>query len=71
MTLCCRRSAGINCGVLLIRNTDWARAFFADVGQYAYMPKAELVGTMRPVRRPSYILARDSKSLSRRFGSLF
>ena len=42
--------AGINCGVLLIRNTKWARQFFADVGQYAYMPEAELVSTMRPVR---------------------
>ena len=41
---------GINCGVLLIRNTDWAREFFADVGQYAYMPKEELMSTMRPVR---------------------
>ena len=43
-------AAGINCGVLLIRNTDWAREFFADVGQYAYMPKEELMSTMRPVR---------------------
>lgn len=47
--------AGINCGVLLIRNTDWAREFFADVGQYAYMPKKELVGTMRPVCHPPVI----------------
>ena len=36
--------------MLLIRNTDWAREFFADVGQYAYMPRKELVATMRPVR---------------------
>ena len=43
-------SAGINCGVLLIRNTVWAREFFADVAQYAFMPKAELMSTMRPVR---------------------
>ena len=42
--------AGINCGVLLVRNTDWAREFFADVGQYAYMPKEELMSVMRPVR---------------------
>ena len=42
--------AGINCGVLLIRNTDWAREFFTDVAQYAFMPKAELMSTMRPVR---------------------
>ena len=43
-------SAGINCGVLLIRNTNWARDFFANVVQYAFMPKAELMSTMRPVR---------------------
>ena len=36
--------------MLLIRNTDWAREFFADVAQYAYMPKEELMSTMRPVR---------------------
>ena len=37
--------------MLLIRNTDWAREFFADVIQYAYMPKEELETRMRPVRR--------------------
>ncbi len=48
------RHTGINCGVLLIRNTDWAREFFADVIQYAYMPKEELEASMRPVRnRPT------------------
>ncbi len=51
-------SAGINCGVLLIRNTDWAREFFADVAQYAFMPKAELMSTMRPVRMSPQIDAR-------------
>ncbi len=43
-------SAGLNCGVLLIRNTEWARDFLADVAQYAFMPRAELMSTMRPVR---------------------
>lgn len=42
--------AGINCGVLLIRNTGWARTFFADVGQYSYMDKATLDRDVRPVR---------------------
>ena len=42
--------AGINCGVLLIRSTEWARTFFADVGQYSYMDKATLDRNVRPVR---------------------
>ena len=36
--------------MLLIRNTDWSREFFADVIQYAYMPREELQTTIRPVR---------------------
>ena len=42
--------AGINCGVLLIRNTEWAREFFADVGQYAFMHPDTVEKHMRPVR---------------------
>ena len=42
--------AGINCGVLLIRNTDWAREFFADVGQYAYIHPDTIEKHVRPVR---------------------
>ena len=36
--------------MLLIRNTEWARDFFADVGQYSYMDKATLDRDVRPVR---------------------
>ena len=36
--------------MLLIRNTDWAREFFADVGQYAYMHPDTIEQHMRPVR---------------------
>jgi len=36
---CCKEvyqcAAGINNGVLLIRNGDWARQFFADIAQHA------------------------------------
>ena len=41
--------AGINCGVMLIRNTEWAAAFLADVGQYAYMHRDTIEEYMRPV----------------------
>ena len=40
----------MNTGVLLIRNTDWSRNYMADVGQYAYMPTAQLHEQMLPVR---------------------
>jgi len=40
---------GMNCGVLLIRNSMWSADFFADVGQYAYTPIDVLQKTMRPV----------------------
>ena len=44
------RDAGINCGVILIRNTEWAASFFEDVGQYAYMHPDTIEKHMRPVR---------------------
>ncbi len=43
-------TAGINCGVILVRNTEWAAGFFADVGQYAYMHPDTIEKYMRPVR---------------------
>ncbi len=42
--------SGINCGVMLIRNTEWAAAFLEDVGQYAYMHRDTIEQHMRPVR---------------------
>lgn len=44
--------AGMNTGVLLIRNTDWSRQYMADVGQYAYVPQAQLHDDMLPVSAP-------------------
>jgi len=40
---------GMNTGVLLIRNTDWSRQYMADVGQYAYVPQAQLHDDMLPI----------------------
>lgn len=53
--------AGINCGVLLIRNTEWAHTFFADVGQYSYMDKATLDRDVRPVRPAQSLTKHDSR----------
>ena len=46
----CVPLAGINCGVMLFRNTEWAAAFLEDVGQYAYMHHDTIEQYMRPVR---------------------
>lgn len=35
---------------MLIRNTEWAAAFFEDVGQYAYMHRDTIEQYMQPVR---------------------
>ena len=36
--------------MILVRNTEWAASFFADVGQYAYMHQDTIEKHMRPVR---------------------
>ena len=36
--------------MILVRNTEWAASFFADVGQYAYMHPETIEKYMRPVR---------------------
>jgi hypothetical protein len=42
--------AGINCGVMMFRNSDWSRAFLAQLSDYAHLGEEALL-QMRPVCR--------------------
>jgi hypothetical protein len=45
---CGRFGAGINCGVMMFRNSDWSRAFLAQLSDYAHLGEEALL-QMRPV----------------------
>lgn len=49
MRLVLRWPAGINCGVMMFRNSAWSRAFLAQLSDYAHLGEEALL-EMRPVR---------------------
>ena len=53
--------AGINCGVMMFRNSDWSRAFLAQLSDYAHLGEEALL-QMRPVCTPGTQIHRQSVS---------
>jgi hypothetical protein len=56
--------AGINCGVMMFRNSDWSRAFLAQLSDYAHLGEEALL-QMRPVGKPGTRIHQQFPSTTR------